>query len=157
MLFMPITIRYRFSQNFAVSQKQAYLWCTDFTSQDPQFLGSIITERQVLPLSEGLILLKDVLRSDQSVVEKQKLVHLYPDKLSWVLTHITGQTKYSQFRYELLSDSTGCCYLNYEALHVEHEKDCLSSDEKLQLANALYKRDLDMWRLLAVAMEQEIK
>jgi hypothetical protein len=156
-MFMPVTIRYQFSQNFAVSQKQAYLWCTDFTPQDPQLLGYVITERQVVPLSEGLILLTDVLHVEQRVVEKQKLVHLYPDKFSWVLTHITGQTKYSQFRYEILTDPNGCCHLNYEALHVEHEKDCLTSDEKLQLTKTLYQRDLNMWRLLAASMEQELK
>jgi hypothetical protein len=153
---MPITICYRFSQHFAVLPKQAYLWCTDFSPQDPQLLGYIITERQVTPITEGLILLIDTLKTAQSTVEKQKLVHLYPDKLSWVLTHITGPTKHSQFRYEILPDTNGC-HLNYEALHVEQEKEYLSSDEKLQLAKSLCKKDLDMWQFLAVAMEQELE
>ncbi|MCL1970372.1 MAG: hypothetical protein FWF66_02805 [Candidatus Bathyarchaeota archaeon] len=154
---MPVSICYRFSQPFVVLPKQAYLWCTDFSPQDPQFLGYIITGRQVVSLSEGLILLIDVFRTAQgTVVEKQKLVHLYPDTLSWVMTHITGPTKYSQFRYEILEDPDGC-HLNYEALHVEYEKVSLSSDEKLQLAQTLCKRDSEMWRLLAVAMEQDLK
>jgi hypothetical protein len=153
---MSVTVCYRFSQHFSVLPNQAYLWCTDFSPQDPQLLGYLITERQIVSLSEGLILLKDILRTAQSTVEKQKLVHLYPDKLSWVLTHITGPTKYSQFRYEILPDQNGC-HLNYEALHVEHENGSLSSDEKLQLANLLCKKDSEMWRLLAVAMEQELK
>lgn len=153
---MSVTVCYRFSQHFSVLPNQAYLWCTDFSPQDPQLLGGIITERQVISLSEGLILLKDILRADNSVVvEKQKLVHLYPSKLSWVLTHITGSTKYSQFRYEILPDPSGC-HLNYEALQVEHEKGSLTSEEKLQLAKMLCKKDSEMWQLLAVAMEQEL-
>jgi hypothetical protein len=151
---MPVTIRYGFSQNFAVLPKQAYLWCTDFSSQDPQLLGYVIAERQVAPLSDGLILLVDVSHAAQGSVEKQKLVHLYPDQLSWVLTHITGPTKHSQFRYEIIEDASGC-HLNYEALHVEYEKDGMTQDEKLQLAKTLCKKDSDMWQLLAVAMQQE--
>jgi hypothetical protein len=52
---------------------------------------------------------------------------------------------------------TNGCHLNYEALHIEQEKEYLSPDEKLQLAKSLCKKDADMWRLLAVAMEQELK
>ena len=154
---MPSTIRYQFSQYFSISPKQAYLWCTDFSSQDPPLLGYAITERQVLFLSEGLLLLSDIFRTTKNVVEKQKIVHLYPNKLSWVLTHITGPTKYSQFRYEIVPDVPAGCHLNYEAFHVEHENDSLSSDEQLQFAKVLCKKDSDIWQLLAKAMEQELK
>jgi hypothetical protein len=153
---MPVTIRYRFSQHFDVLPKQAYLWCTDFSPNDVQLLGGIITERHVVPISEGLILLIDIFRAAQSTVEKQKIVHLYPDKLSWVLTHITGSTKYSQFHYEILTDTNGC-HLNYDALHIEHGKDNITIDEMSQLAETLYKRDFEMWQLLTVTMEQELK
>jgi hypothetical protein len=153
---MSFTIRYSFSQHFSVLPKQAYLWCTDFSPQDPQLLGYNITERQVIPISEGIILLIDILKTGQNTIEKQKIVHLYPDTQSWVLTHITGPTKYSQFRYKILPDTNGC-HLNYEALHVEHEKGSLSSDEKLQLEQMLCKKDSNMWQLLATAMEQELK
>jgi hypothetical protein len=153
---MPVAIRYKFSQSFSVSPRQAYLWCTDFSPQDPQLLGYIITKRQVSPISEGLIFLIDISCTAQNTIEKQKLVHLYPDKLSWVLTHITGPTKHSQFRYEIITDTNGC-HLNYEALHIEQEKDTMTSDEKLQLAKTLCKKDSDMWQLLATAMQEELK
>jgi len=156
MVTMPVTIRYMFSQNFAVSPKQAYLWCTDFSPQDPQLLGYRITERQVVPISEGLILLKDILRTSQGEVEKQKLVHLYPERLCWILTHVTGPTMHSQFHYEILMAPNGC-RLNYEALHVEHGKDTLSSDELSQLAKTFCKKDSEMWQLLALAMAQELR
>jgi hypothetical protein len=153
---MPVTIRYKFSQNFTVPSKQAYLWCTDFSPQDSQLLSCLLTERQVVSLSEGLILLTDISRTAQNIVEKQKIVHLYPDKLSWVLTHITGPTKHSQFRYEIIEDANGC-HLNYEALHVEYEKDDMVQDEKLQLAKTLCKKDSDMWQFLAIAMQQDFR
>jgi len=157
LIIMPVTIRYRFSQHFDVLSEQAYLWCTDFSPQDSQLLGCILTERQVVPISEGLILLIDIFRTAQGTVEKQKIVHLYPDKLSWVLTHITGTTKHSQFRYEILADKNGC-HLNYEALHIEPAKDNIyTADEKSQLAETLCKRDLELWQLLAIAMKQELK
>jgi hypothetical protein len=122
---------------------------------DPKLLGYIISERKVTPISERLILLTDLLHTPQNTIEKQKLVHLYPDKLSWVLTHITGPTKHSQFRYEIITNPNGC-HLNYEALHIEQEKDTMTSEEKLQLTKTLCKKDSDMWQLLATAMEQEL-
>jgi hypothetical protein len=155
MINMPNTIRYKFSQKFAVSPKQAYLWCTDFSPHDPQLLGYSIIKRKVTHLSEGLILLKDISNTSQGEVEKQKLVHLYPWKLSWTLTHITGPTKHSQFCYEIIEDANGC-HLNYEALHIEHRKDNMAFNETLQLATAFRNKDSEMWRLLALAMEQEL-
>ena len=156
MINMLDTIRYRFSQKFVVSPEQAYLWCTDFSPQDPQLLGYAIVERKIVCLSEGLILLKDISSTSQGEVEKQKLVHLYPEQLRWVLTHLTGPTRHSQFCYEILADSEGC-HLNYEALHVEHGKDNRSFDEVLQLAAVLCRKDSEIWRLLALAMERELQ
>ncbi|MCL1977860.1 MAG: hypothetical protein FWG55_07170 [Candidatus Bathyarchaeota archaeon] len=157
MTVMPVTIHYRFSHSFAVLPKQAYLWCTDFSTQDLKLLGYSNAERQVVQVSDDVVLLKDVFYAPSGgVVEKQKLVHLYPDRLSWVSTHIAGPNKHSQFCYEILVETCGC-RLNYEALHVEHGKDSLTSDERSRLSDVLCRADLEVWRLLALVMEQELK
>ncbi|MDR2719813.1 MAG: hypothetical protein LBC03_03295 [Nitrososphaerota archaeon] len=156
MTTMPLSLRYKFSQSFTVPPKQAYLWCTDFSSQDHQLMGHNNAKRQVIPISEGVVILKDVFYTSDGDVEKQKLVHLYPDLLSWTSTHLTGPNKHSQFRYEILTEACGC-RLDYEALHVEYGKDILSSNEVLRFTELLCRADLEVWRFLALALEQGLK
>jgi len=152
---MSTTLHYRFSQSFTVPPKQAYLWCIDFSSQDHQLIGNNNAKRQVISISENVILLKDIFCTPTGKVEKQKLVHLYPDRLSWTSTHLTGPNRYSQFRYKILPETYGC-RLDYEALHIEQETDNMHSDEQLCRAELLCREDLEVWRLLALALEQEL-
>ncbi len=153
---MPVTIRYRFSQNFDAPPKQAYLWCTDFSLHDHQLMGYNSAERQVFPVADGIVLLKDIFHMPSGEVEKQKLVHLYPDRLSWFSTHVSGPNKYSQFRYEIVPQDGGS-RLNYEALHVEYCKDQMCQNEVAVLAEQLCRADSAVWKLLAAAMKKELK
>jgi len=151
---MPVSIRYRFSQSFTVPPKEAYLWCTDFTNQDHQFMGHDNAERQVIPVSDDIVILKDIFRTSNGVVKKQKLVHLYPDILCWVSTHITGPNKHSQFRYQIVPQDGGS-RLDCEALHVENQND-LPLKEVARLAEVLCSEDSSAWKLLALAMAKEL-
>ena len=89
-------------------------------------------------------------------VEKQKLVQLYPDRLRWVSTHLTGSNRYSQFIYEISAEGNRASRLDFTALHLEYEKDSLDSEAVKSLAEKLKKEDSAAWKLLAKAMIKEL-
>jgi hypothetical protein len=84
-------------------------------------------------------------------MEKQKLVQLYPDKLSWTSTHLTGPNKYSQFRYVISPRGKTASILSFTALHIDYEE----KEDAKTLAYRLCREDASAWRLLAKAMAKE--
>lgn len=153
----PCVIRYHFSQSFAVSARLAYRWCTDFTPEDHALMGENNVERQVVHVEDDLLVLKEIFHKSSDDVEKQKLVHLYPDQLSWVSTHLTGPNKHSQFTYELLDKGNNTSCLNFSAHHVEYQKEIMTRTDIEVLADNLCKSDSEAWKLLAKTMEKELK
>jgi hypothetical protein len=149
---MPVSIRYRFTQQFVVSAKAAFDWCTSFEPGDHVLMGDK-AERQVTQIAEYIILLKDTFHTTAGTVGKQKLVALYPDQFRWISTHITGPNKYSQFIYTITPKGKNSSILEFTGLHIEHDD---KADTK-QLAKLLCIEDSDAWVLLAGAMEKELK
>jgi hypothetical protein len=149
---MPVSIRYRFTQQFVVSARAAFDWCTRFDPSDHALMGDK-AERQIDQIADGSILLKDTFYTPTSIVEKQKLVKLYPDQLRWTSTHITGPNKHSQFLYTITPKGKNSSILEFIGLHIEHDG---KTDPK-QLAKRLCKEDAGVWVLLAAAMEKELK
>jgi hypothetical protein len=147
-------IRYQFSQRFRVSAKEAYEWCTDYTPEDHALMQED-AERQMTRISNGSIILTEVFHTGSGDVEKQKLVQLYPHRLMWVSTHLSGPNKHSQFLYEIIPESGSASRLEFTALHLEQGKE-LGAAEVKALAAKLKKADSSIWKLLAVAMEKEI-
>jgi hypothetical protein len=39
-----------------------------------------------------VVIVKDIFTAESGEVEKEKLVHLYPERLMWTSTHISAQT-----------------------------------------------------------------
>jgi hypothetical protein len=153
---VPQPIRYRFSQHFSVPARQAYKWCTNFDSQDHVLMHDD-AQRQVTPISEGTIILTDIFHTSKGHVEKQKLVQLYPNQLSWISTHLTGPNRYSQFIYEISAKGKNASVLNFNALHLEYEKEDLNKSDIKLLADKLKKEDSAAWKLLAEAMQKELR
>jgi hypothetical protein len=149
---MSASIRYKFTQSFDVPAEQAYLWCTDFRPQDHQLMRHGNADREVIHVSDDVVILQEVFHTPKGDLEKQKLVHLYPDILSWVSTHVSGSNKYSQFRYHIIPKLDGS-RLEYEALHVEHSN--LTTAEVEPLSERLCREDAEAWRLLATAMTKD--
>ena len=58
-------------------------------------------KRTVTWLTESTVILKETFPTNSGTIEKEKLVHLYPDRLMWVSTHLSGPNKYSQFLYQI--------------------------------------------------------
>lgn len=152
---MPCSIRYHFRQRFSVSARKAYLWCTDFSPKDPELMGAKTAERQVARITNDTIILTDIFHTCPSNVEKQKIVQLYPARLCWISTHLTGPNKYSQFIYEISAEGDSASRLDFTALHLEYNKENLDSSGIQSLADKLKKEDSALWTLLAKAMEKE--
>ena len=148
---MPTTVRYHFRQHFPVAAQTAFDWCTDFSPEDQRLKGYRNSEREIAKVANDSIILKDTLRTSAVIVEKQKLVQLYPNQLSWVATHLTGPNKYSQFLYKISSDGKGGSFLDFTALHLEYD----SKEDAETLAARLCQADSNAWKLLAQAMEKE--
>jgi hypothetical protein len=153
---MPTTIRYHFSQGFAVSAHDAYIWCTDFTPQDNALMGEDNVKRQVIRLTYNTVVLKEVFQTNSGNIEKHKLVQLYPERLSWISTHLTGPNKYSQFIYEISAEGNNASRLNFMAAHMLNEKEIIIESDSKLLANELCNYDSKIWILFAKAMEKEL-
>lgn len=119
-------------------------------------MGEDAAERQITHLTDTTITLKDIFHTSNGRVEKQKLVQLYPDRLSWISTHLTGPNKYSQFIYEISAEGSNASSLDFTAMHLEYEKENLDSKCIKLLANKLKEEDSAAWKLLAKAMAKQL-
>ena len=149
---MVLALRYYFSQRFAVPAQKAFDWCTDFDPKDHVLMGDPDAKREVSHITDATIILKDVFLPSSGSLEKQKLVQLYPNRLSWTSTHLTGPNKYSQFLYKITSEGKNFSALNFTALHIEYLE---KGDLKL-IADRLCKEDVAAWKLLAKTMAEEL-
>ena len=120
MKIMSTVVPYHFSQSFQVSAQKAYQWSTDFTPEDHILMGEENAERQVIQLSDNTTILKETFRTNTGDIAKQKLVHLYPDQLSWVSTHLTGPNKHSQFICIISpkDNNSSYCFKNHISIFV---------------------------------------
>src|SRR4030043_1097363 len=149
---MPCPIRYRFSQRFPVPASKAYKWCTNYSPEDHVLMGDEAAERKITCVPDATIILTDTFHTNRGNVEKQKLVQLYPDRLLWVSTHLTGPNKYSQFIYEISAEGNNVSRLDFTALHLEYNEENLDSEGIKSLADKLKEEDSATWKLLAKAM-----
>jgi hypothetical protein len=153
---MPHSIYYHFTQRFKVPAAKAYAWCTNYDPQDHGLMGAN-AKREILHISENRILLIDTYYKKNEIVTKQKLVCLYPSRLLWISTHLTGPNKYSQFLYEIVPESKTVCRLEFTGMQIEYNHEESLTKEKVEtLARKLRKEDSAAWRLLAIAMEREL-
>lgn len=152
---MSYAVRYSFSQRFAVPAPKAYRWCTHFTPEDRLLMGNDNAERQIINLTNSTLILMDIFHTGSGDVEKQKLVQLYPDRLSWISTHLSGPNQYSQFIYEIIAEGNDASRLDFTALDIEHSPEFMTSADIKLLADQLRKSDAKTWKLLAKAMEKE--
>ena len=114
--------------------------------------------RDVRQVSEDTILLNDTYTVGGERVTKQKLVCLYPDRLTWTSTHVTGPNKYSQFLYEITPETDRTCRLTFTALFLDYNIEKRGDEKETALfIKKLEKMDSEKWKLLAKEMENELK
>src|SRR3972149_4799812 len=154
---MPQSIHYHFSQCFKVPALKAYEWFTNYDPQD-HALMRVNAKREIRRVSDSAIVLTDVYYDKKQGIEKQKLVCLYPNQLTWTNTHLTGPTKYSQFLYQIVPENERACRLDFTGLQIQYNgKKRLNRKEVELLAEKLRGEDSAIWRLLATEMEREFK
>ena len=109
--------------------------------------------REVQHISDDVILLNDTYTIEEKTIVKQKLVCLYPHRLTWTSTHLTGPNRHSQYLYEIVPQNDGQCCLNFTGLYLDHS---IKEGAEGQ-ATRLKKMDSDNWKLLAKELEQDLK
>jgi hypothetical protein len=119
-------------------------------------MGDAAAERQITRLTDSTIILTDTFHTVSGPVEKKKLVQLYPDRLRWISTHLSGPNKNSQFIYEISDEGDDASRLDFTAMHLEYGKEKLSSADVKLLADKLREEDAAAWKLLASAMVKEL-
>jgi hypothetical protein len=128
-------IHYSFVQEFKVSARRAFEWCTDYAPSDMTLVNEENATREVQRVSSDSVILVDTFVVAGKPVVKQKLVCLYPDRLMWTSTHLTGPNKYSQFLYEIASKSDEQSCLTFTALPLDY--DVKTDEEAERLAKKL--------------------
>lgn len=152
---MPYTIRYSFSQHFSVLAHAAYDWCTDYQPDDHALVVISDAKRIVTWITDEAVLVKDTFTTASCDLEKEKLVHLNPEKLTWTSTYLTGPNMYSQFTYKIIAEDEDASRLEFEASHVEY-KENLTRKALQELTVQLSAGDAEIWKLFARAMAKEL-
>jgi len=154
---MPISIYYRFQQQFRVSAREAYAWCTKYTPDDHALMAEENAIRKVETLTLRTLILTDTfLAGTEGQVEKQKLVQLYPEMLFWTSTHLSGPAMHSQFIYQITAQGENESCLDFTGIFLDHTHEALSESDIICLTEKECKNDQAAWALLAKAMEQEL-
>ncbi len=153
---MVYSLRYHFSQNLAAPPLEAYKWCTNYDPNDISLMQQK-GKREITHLTEGSIFLTDTFFAGKKTVTKEKLVHLYPDRLSWTNTHLSGPNKYSQFLYEIKPAKGSLSKLNYYGLQMEYQEPIKLGKSELEARETAQRNeDAAIWKILAKEMEKEL-
>jgi hypothetical protein len=145
-----------FNQRFAVSAIEAYKWSTDYRSDDYSLMG-LKGKRRIKKISDDTIILTDTVTVNGEVVEKKRLVRLNSLKLSWTNTHLSGPNRYSQFLYGIVAEGEENSRLDFTGLLVIYGKNKPTPEQIALVAREEREQDARIWKLLAKAMEKEIR
>ena len=152
------SIHYGFSQRSQLSARKAYEWCTDYGPEDKALMREENATREVHHISDDVILLNDTYSIKGKNVVKQKLVCLYPNRLTWTSTHLTGPNRHSQYLYEIMPQNDGRCCLNFTGQYLDHNiREGIEEKGTEELREELKKMDSKTWKLLAKEMEKDLK
>ena len=150
---MPCAIHYEFTQKFNAPAQQAFAWCTDYRPTDMALMQEENATRRIQRIAHDVVILTDTFSSEGETIEKQKLVCLYPARLTWTSTHLTGPYRHSQFLYEITAQTTGKSQLKFTALSLDYKIE--DPEIAKRRSEELRKLDSEIWKLLALEMEKE--
>ncbi len=97
-------------------------------------------ERRIRHISKNAIVLNDRIKRDGRHIAKQRLVLLYPEKLSWTNTHLAGPNKRSQFVYEIAPEGKGTSRLDFTGFQINYDDGDITPAAVAALADRLRKR-----------------
>jgi hypothetical protein len=147
-------MHYEFVQEFNVPAQKAFDWCTDYQAEDMALMHEENAERKIQRVADDVVILLDTFNREGKRIEKQKLVCLYPARLMWTSTHLTGPNKHSQFLYEITPLKTGRSQLKFTASSLDYQ--ILNSEAAGASSEELRKMDAETWKRLAREMDKEL-
>jgi hypothetical protein len=154
---MPlVSVRYKFSQKFAVPVQDAFAWAIDYDPSDWKRMG-LRGKRKIKRLTDDAIILQDTRPTEKGLVTKTRLVRINHSRRSFSNTHIGGPTPHSQFWYEFYSEPDGGSRLDFTGLLLLPNRKKLSEAEVAKIAADERKGDSKIWQNLAKAMEAELR
>lgn len=148
------SVDYRFEQAIPAPPQEAFRWLTDYRPDDLGLMGED-GRRSITVLDPTTILLIDRFRNGARPIVKTKLVRLYPDRLMWTSTHLTGPTTNSQFLYELRAGARGTSRFRFTGLQFERHRERPTPAALRAFAARLGAEDAAAWRRLARAIGDE--
>lgn len=150
-----VTVAFSFKQRFRFPAADVYRWATDYTPHDIGLLGKQ-GRRGIARLNDDTLVLTDTFVSpDGKKVTKKKLVRLYPARLRWINTHITGPNLHSQFVYELFDDGPRGSYLLFTGRQIV-QRDSITPKELKALTRTIKAEDSGMWKSLAKSIKADL-
>ena len=148
------SVRYQFSQPFAVPARRAYEWCTDYRTDDLGRMG-MKGRRKIRRINADTLILTDTVVGGGRSVRKEKLVRLDPARMYWTNTYLAGPYRHSQFLYEIVSEGKDRSRLDFTGLQVFYGEEP-SAEKTAEMARKLAKEDSGSWSLLAEAMRRDL-
>lgn len=150
------SIKYRFSQGFNLSAKEAFDWCTDYKPYDLSLMNES-GKRRIRKVTDDLILLTETTQRNRKTIRKTKLVRLNNSDLSWINTHITGPTRHSEFIYKIEPKGKNRSRLYFTGLLICYSQKPLSRRARSKIGQDERKADSRAWHYLAAAMGKEVR
>jgi hypothetical protein len=157
-----ISVRYSFSQRFAVPVGDAFRWSIDYEPDDFILMG-IEGKRKVNKLTDDTFILEDARKAkkegekEESWVQRPRLVRINHERRSFSNTHIGGPTPHSQFWYEFFPEEDGGSRLDFTGLFLLPSTKELSKEEVGKITEDERKADSQIWKNLAKAMEADLR
>jgi hypothetical protein len=153
-----ISVRYSFSQRFAVPVEEAFRWSIDYEPGDFTLMG-IEGKRKVNELTDDTFILEDARKTEEGEgwVQRPRLVRINHERRSFSNTHIGGPTPHSQFWYEFFPEDDGESRLDFTGLFLLPSTKELSKEEVAKIAEDERKADSEIWKNLAKAMEADLR
>ncbi len=153
---MPlITVEFEFSQRFKVPAREAYAWATDYRPDDWTLMGRRGRRRIDRVCDNTLVLTDTVEAPGGQRVTKKRHIRLYPERLTWINTHLSGPNRHSQFLYEITPDGRSASRLRFTGREVR-KAGPMTARQIAALAADERKADAALWKRLARAMEADL-
>jgi hypothetical protein len=148
-----VSIRYEFQQPFNVPAAVAYAWATDFEPADADLFGDR-RRRAIRRIAPDALVMTDTTYPAGRALRIARLVRIFPEKMAWTNTHLTGPFRHSQFWYRIVPDGPRRSYLDFQGLKVETRAHPLTPAAQRRESEANRLSDAATWsRHLAPALE----
>lgn len=151
------SVHFKFKQHFDFPAAEAFAWCTDYSPGDIELMGNQ-GSRKVQRLNDDTFVLTDEFKAKDDKVlrtrQSQKVVRIYPERMSWTNTRISPEGMFTQFLYKIVPEKGGS-RLEYTGSQIFPGRK--PSPAKLAaIAKRLTAEDSASWRHLAEAMVKDL-